>query len=59
MKHTTYWQASSRSITQTMLRLLWNPKVHYSVHNSLPQACTESDVFPSDLFPSRFHTKIL
>jgi hypothetical protein len=30
-------EAASRSTKQKNLRLLWNPKIHYRVHNSPPQ----------------------
>jgi len=30
------WEANSRSANQEIPHLLWNPKVHYHVHNNLP-----------------------
>jgi len=32
------WEANSHSASQKILPLLWKPKVHYHVHNSLPLA---------------------
>jgi len=36
MKKRLSWEAESRSATQEILRLLWNPKFHYRVENSSP-----------------------
>jgi len=36
MEHSLSWETNSHSASQEILRLLWNPKVYYSVHNSLP-----------------------
>jgi len=36
MKQSLSWEADSRSATPEISRLLWNPKFHYSVHESPP-----------------------
>jgi hypothetical protein len=36
MERCPLWQPNSRSASQEMTHLLWNPNVHYRVHNSTP-----------------------
>jgi hypothetical protein len=36
MRQNRSWEANSHSASQEILCLLWNPKVHYRVHNSPP-----------------------
>ena len=36
MEHSPSWEANRFSASQKILRILWSPKVHYRIHNSVP-----------------------
>lgn len=46
MEHSPSWEANIRSAAQEILRLLWNTKFLYRIHNSQPLLLILSQIYP-------------
>jgi len=46
MEQSPSWEANWLSCSQEILRILWNPKIHYRIHKCPPPAPIQSQLDP-------------
>jgi hypothetical protein len=51
MKQIPSWEANKSSASQENPRVLWNPNVHYRIHESPPPLHILSRIIPVDALP--------
>jgi hypothetical protein len=54
MEHSPSWEANRFAASQEIPRILWNPKVHYRIHNNPPHAPILSHRNPAHAPTSHF-----
>jgi len=51
VEQSSSWETNRLSVTQEILGILWNPTIHYLVHNSLPLVPVLSHMNPLNALP--------